>query len=502
MNLVSSVSQTLAARRLGVMSVRRLFAVLLFIGFFGFNVQAVRDPDLWWHLQTGEYILATGTIPTADPDFAFTTAGKFWFMHEWLSEVIMALVYNGWGLYGLSILFGLVMAATHILMYLSSPGRPYLAGAVSLVAAFAVFAHTSARPHLFNLLLGALIVYLVESIKDRHLSIVWLWIIPPLMVFWVNLHSGFLFGIAILGVYVVGETAAFFLGGDSRALSRRNLQMLVIITAVTGLASLINRNGLNVWFYPFETLSSEGMRTVIAEWQAPDFHNWYRMLFALLFVGCLVLMALNRQRPTVTDLLFVLGTGLAALQSVRHISLFIILAIPIISRYLLGLFAGSRFYNQLSQNFDRLDEVKPLQNILNWVLALLAVLLLGVWSNQSLQQTDEVVAFYFPVEAVDFIKREGLTSGRVFNDYGWGGYLIWRDIQPFIDGRADLYGDEFLLTYNRVVNLKEGWQDIFNEYDIDYVLIAKDSHLAAVLREDETWQLLYTDDLAVIFARP
>ena len=337
MSIRQSVTHTLSAKHPSVMTLRRLAVVFLFCAFFVFNIQAVRDPDLWWHLEVGDYMLETGTIPTADPGFAFTTAGKSWFMHEWLSEIIMAVVYRAAGLYGLSIFFGLMMVATHILIYFSSPGRPYVAGLVSFMAVFAVFAHTSARPHMFNLLLGAVIVYLVEGIKDKRFSARWLWLIPPLMVVWVNLHSGFLLGMVILGVYMVGETAAFLFGGDERVLTTADLRLLVIVTAVTGLASLINNNGLNVWLYPFETLSSEGMRLVIDEWQSPNFHNWYRMLFALLLVGSLVLMALNRHRPTVTELLFIVGTGLAGLQSVRHISLFIILAIPIVSRHLLAL---------------------------------------------------------------------------------------------------------------------------------------------------------------------
>jgi hypothetical protein len=103
------------------------------------------------------------------------------------------------------------------------------------------------------------------------------------------------------------------------------------------------------------------------------------------------------------------------------------------------------------------------------------------------------------VDAVDFIESEGLSDGRVFNDYGWGGYLIWRGIQPFIDGRADLYGDDFLLTYHQVASLEEGWPEVFEQYDIEYALLKKDSHLAAVLTADSQWELLYADELAVIF---
>ncbi|MCB0033551.1 MAG: hypothetical protein KDE51_06025, partial [Anaerolineales bacterium] len=390
--------------------------------------------------------------------------------------------------------------ATHILIYFSSPGRPYVAGLVSFMAVFAVFAHTSARPHMFNLLLGAVIVYLVEGIKDKRFSARWLWLIPPLMVVWVNLHSGFLLGMVILGVYMVGETAAFLFGGDERVLTTADLRLLVIVTAVTGLASLINNNGLNVWLYPFETLSSEGMRLVIDEWQSPNFHNWYRMLFALLLVGSLVLMALNRHRPTVTELLFIVGTGLAGLQSVRHISLFIILAIPIVSRHLLALLLDIGLLKQ-SPSTPEPNEIKPIQNILNWGIALFLISFAIFFAGQSLSQTDEVIEFSFPTKAIDFIEEEGLRQARVFNQYGWGGYLIWRDIQPFIDGRADLYGDEFLLTYYQVVNVEEGWEEVLDEYAIRYILIAADGHLAAVLKKDEAWQLLYQDDLAVIFVR-
>ena len=76
-------------------------------------------------------------------------------------------------------------------------------------------------------------------------------------------------------------------------------------------------------------------------------------------------------------------------------------------------------------------------------ISLLGALLCSVVTGQ----TDEVVVFHFPVEAVDYMEAEGLTDGRIFNAYSWGGYLIWRDIQPFIDGRADLYGGEFMFLF-------------------------------------------------------
>ncbi|MCB0993858.1 MAG: hypothetical protein KDB21_02120, partial [Acidimicrobiales bacterium] len=107
----------------------------------------------------------------------------------------------------------------------------------------------------------------------------------------------------------------------------------------------------------------------------------------------------------------------------------------------------------------------------------------------------------YPVAAVDYLVETGLADQNGFNAYQWGGYLIWRGVPVFIDGRADVYGDDFLHEYNETRQLEADWAEPLERYDVDYVLIAPDEQLRTLLGESDGWTVAYEDDVAVVFVR-
>jgi len=104
----------------------------------------------------------------------------------------------------------------------------------------------------------------------------------------------------------------------------------------------------------------------------------------------------------------------------------------------------------------------------------------------------------FPTAAVDFIQSENL-QGRMFNTYNYGGYLIWTlpEYPVFVDGRADLHQDEIIMTWYRVINGSDEWEQVFAEWDIHLVLVEPGAPLLSQLKESG-WRLVYQDDLAVV----
>ena len=164
------------------MNVRRLFIGLLLIGLFAMAVRETTDPDLWWHLRTGEFILQQG-IPKTDI-FSFTVPDNQWVTHEWLSEVIMWSLYKVGDLPALSLFFAAVITAAYALVFLRSDGRPYLAGFIVLLGALASAPLWGARPQMFNLLFAAFFVYIVEGFKDKKYSSRTLWILPIATIVW------------------------------------------------------------------------------------------------------------------------------------------------------------------------------------------------------------------------------------------------------------------------------------------------------------------------------
>ena len=133
------------------------------------------------------------------------------------------------------------------------------------------------------------------------------------------------------------------------------------------------------------------------------------------------------------------------------------------------------------------------------MLVLLAIVVAVIWTFQKIDKNDEAISAVYPVDAVDFLEESGLSSERGFNSYGWGGYLIWRGIPVFVDGRADVYGDQFLFHYLNAFDVTGQWREPLDDYDVSYVLIDPADHLGLLLTEADDWEEVYEDGVARIF---
>jgi hypothetical protein len=481
------------------MSIRRLFEALFFIALFVMGVRATLDADMWWHLRTGEYILQQG-IPRLDV-FSFTVPDHAWVTHEWLSQVVMWLAYQAGGFAGLIVGTAVLVMLTFGLVYGSCAGRPYLAAFIVLLAAITSAIVWGARPQMFNLLFTAVFVFLVERVKDHKLPLWTWWLLPVFMILWANFHSGYLLGVVLLGTYVVGEAAQqWFHKTDERTLHWATIRRLFIVTVLCFLVAALNPNGPELWIYPFFTLGSSAMQAYIQEWHSPDFHQTFFWPFAGMLALGVVTFVFSQRRVTATDLLLFLGTGAAGLLSARHIPLFAIVAAPIIARHGLSALAGTAVYPILNGD---VPEPKPTRLMagLNLFVLLAAIVGALVWTANKVAANETAVAAQYPVTAVNFLQANGLAQERGFNSYNWGGYLIWRELPVFVDGRADVYGDEFLFYYRQAFDAGPRWQEPLDDFDVTYVLMERDSPLMTVLAASGEWQEVYQDDLAQIFVR-
>lgn len=479
------------------LSARQLFVLLLFLGLLAMTLRPVADPDFWWHLRTGQQIVETGAIPRTDP-FSFTHAGRPWVAHEWLSEVIIYSLYQWGGLPLLIITFGLVVTAAFGLVYLRSPGKPYLAGFALLLGALAAAPAWGVRPQMFSLLLGSLFLYLLDRFQetDRPGILVQL---PLVTILWVNLHAGFALGIFIIGAYAAVQAAGFLRAALTRDESRKKAALrrggfLGLSMAACLLAVLFNPNGARMYTYPFETLASPSMQMFIQEWASPDFHRteWQPLLWLLL--ALLAAGSLARRPVEPVHLLLTLVLGYFALRSMRNVPLFVLAAIPLLAAQTASLVR------------DR-PEVRGADRLGRWLnplLLTLAILAVGLRFAFVLREQPNSDRQSFPVGAVDWIERNQ-PAGNLYNTYGWGGYLIWR-LYPtypvYIDGRADLYGDQFIYDYLAVYRAEPGWESALAAADVRLVLIEPQAPLALALTASADWQVRYSDNMSILFTRP
>jgi hypothetical protein len=333
-------------------------------------------------------------------------------------------------------------------------------------------------------------------VAQEELDRRWLAALPLLTIPWANLHSGYLFGPVLCGVYAVGT------GLDG--LSQRRWRPAVpfgLAAAASMLTALLTPHGVQLWIYPFETLGSDVMQQFIIEWHAPDFNEAVYQPFGLFFLFSLFILIVSRRRPTWIELLLFFGGAAAALTSGRNIPLFVIAVLPLLGRHTLNLLERLPApVAELLSGRRPAPVQKPLLRAVNGVVLVLALVAASVWSGQRIANNEHALNRLFPVDAVEVIFENGLDETRVFNRYSWGGYLIWHAIPVFVDGRADVY-EELLQEYRATATASRHWEAPLDEYDVHYVLIQRDAALTTVLGQSPNWSLLYEDDLASIFVR-
>jgi len=457
------------------------------------TARPVTDPDLWWHLRTGQWIVETGHVPHSDP-FSFTRAGHAWVSHEWLSEVVFYELWKHVGAAGLIVFSAIITTAGFMLLYLRCPGKKHWAAAATVFGALASAPSWGVRPQMFTFTLASLLLWLLEAGQDRPRLLFW---IPPLFLLWLNLHAGFALGLALLLAYGVGLIMESAVGNtpwqEARPIIWRVLLLLLACLAVVPL----NPSGAQLYRYPFDTLRSPGMRSFIAEWFSPDFHESFYRPLLLVWLLLLAALASSRWRPKGRVIVPLLLTSFAALDAVRHIPIFVLVAIPVIAAALPVASASSA----VSQRRTDSSRFRPLFN--GAFVILMAVFVLVKWVSLARNQ-DAHEAEQFPQKAVAFLRTSDQPQ-RIFVYYDWGGYAIWKlypQYRVFVDGRADLYGDDLLRqSIKTVVGLGTGWRDVLDRWKVEAVLVPPSCALAQALLLDANWHAAFSDSRAIILLR-
>jgi hypothetical protein len=477
--------RTLEATRNSDFPVR---AILLF-GLLAMTARNAVDPDLWWHLRTGQRIVETGHVPHSDP-FSFTRAGHAWVSQEWLSEIAFYELWKHGGAAALIVFCALLTAAGFMLLYLRCPGKRQWAAAATAIGALASAPTWGVRPQMFTFTLASLLLWLMEEGETKPKLLFW---IPPLFLLWLNLHAGFALGPALLVAYALGLITETALGNSSWLQVRLLLVRVLLLLGVCLALVPLNPSGAQLYRYPFDTLRSTGMRSLISEWFSPDFHQLlYR---PLLVVWILVLIALaTRSRPKGRVMVPLLFTAFASLDAARHIPIFVLVAIPVIAALPC---ASARFEGRKRRlNFPS----RPLFNaaVVTLIAVFAFVKLVVVIRSEGASEAD-----LYPEAAVASLQSADYGK-RLFVYYDWGGYAIWRlypNYQVFVDGRADLYGDALLSQFKTAIQLHTGWRDVLDRWSIEEVIVPPGSALAQALLIDPQWQTAFSDSKALILSR-
>jgi hypothetical protein len=474
-------------------SIRRTFPLLLLLLIFALTAREIMDPDFWWHLRTGQYIVQSHTIPRVDI-FSSTFAGKPWLTHEWLSEVFMYSLYRAGGWTALILAFSLIITSAFFFAYLRCAGKPFIAASSVAFAALASFPNWGVRPQMITLLLVSIFLWVLDD--HAVLGTRCLWWLVPLMALWVNIHAGFSLGICMIFFFLVATALEAVPARNRSSETMRRLSTLVYVFVACIAVIPLNPNGAKLYLYPLETLHSSAMRTYLSEWQSPDFHNSAFTPFAALLLITFAVLAVSPKRVRISSLVLLSGASYAALQSVRHIPLFAIIAAPILAEHLAELPLWARVNEKFESSSPALNTMGVVTLILVGSIGVLRIS--RVLANQSAWERTE-----FPAAAVEFLQTQR-PPGPIYNPYHWGGYLIWKAYPAypvFIDGRADVYGDAFVLQYFQAARGHINALKQLDHYAIKTAIAETKTPLAALLRNDPHWTAVFQNNQAVIFVR-
>jgi hypothetical protein len=479
-----------------LLQTRRIFVAILALGLFTMAARGITDPDVWWHLRTGQLILQNHSLFHTDP-YSFTRYGQPWINHEWLSEVLLFGIYRFSGFGGLIVVFAAVIAATLLLVFLRSSGRPYLAALMTLWGAVTSATTWGVRPQMFSLLLASIFLVLLEASEERPNL---LWWTAPLMLLWVNLHAGYPIGLAFIAMFLVGEKFEAAVRPEPWQKSLPRLKRLAMAFALCLALVVVNPNGVRIYWYPFETLRSASMHRFIHEWFSPDFHDptyWPLMLMLLALVAGL---ALSPRRPRLRNLVLLLATVPAALRSIRHIPILVLVIVPVLAELaqssLQEPIATRLFRTPLTGSASRTLVINFL--VLFTFAAFTVFRVRHVVSGQA-----ETEAKHFPMTAATFLQQHH-PPGPMMNHYNWGGYFIWKlypQYRVFMDGRADVYGDAFMTDFSACYYVTHDWRKSLQTWGIRTLVLPPDAPLMIALRSSKEWKQVYADSEAVILTR-
>ncbi len=452
-----------------------LWLALAVFALCAFSPAVLNDGDTWSHVATGDLILGHRAVPRVDP-FSFSLSGAPWTAHEWLAEALFALAHRIAGWSGVVLLTGAAAgAATFVVARRAA--RELTGPALIAVMALCLGLMSGgllARPHILALPVLALWADQLFAARERRA--------PPLaaaglMMLWANLHGGFAFGLALIGPFAL---EALWLAPVGRRVSVFTDWALFAVASL--MAALITPFGIEGLLFPLK-LTRLAYLAQIKEWQPENFAHPGPLEFALLALIALALTKPLRLAPM--RLLLLLGLIHMSLQHMRHETLLAIAAPMLLAR-------------PIAEALGARAPTPAVGRGMAFGALALALALTGARLAAPIVRGDSSTA---PISALAAVPA-GLRDKPVLNNYAFGGYFIYAGLRPFIDGRADMFGDAFLSEYARILaGEPQAVEAALKRWDIAWTIFAPGQRAVATMDHEPGWRRLYADAWAVVHVR-
>jgi hypothetical protein len=451
------------------------------------HAACANDPDIWWHLRTGEWMLQHHAVPHVDP-FSVSLAGKPWPAYSWLFELLSIKLFQGFGLVGLvGYSAGMVLATTVALYHMVKRQQPDFSLAVLLtcVSVFSLNHLFTPRPWMFTILLFVLELDILMHARKtgRTRELVWL---PVIFMLWANVHIEFVDGLLVLGLaWVEAIVARWWTGAQTRL---RPIRLGGVLLA-SALATLINPYGWRVYSVVFDYTSrlatQGGALNMVSELQAIPFRDITDFLILLLALGSAAALAWRRHFSMFESALLVFAAVLS-FRSQRDVWVMATVAAAIIASTI----------TSRQKAPSRLPKFAAGLTVVVAAVAIFAGFRVMHVGNPELHTQ---IVNSLPARAVEVIEANGY-AGPLYNDYNWGGYLIWSLRMPVsIDGRAAFYGDKSIDRSAATWNANPDWASDPALTSARLVVGPVNSALVQLLRMDPHFKLVFEDKIAAVF---
>ena len=446
--------------------------------------RTVADADLWGHLRFGLDTIEAGRVPDVDP-YSYLSAGQRWINHEWLAEVSFALAWLAGKSTGLILLKTFVGVLTlglvfYYLIKLDFP--PIRAGSLVILASLAVYpAIATVRPHIFTLLFSVIMFIIIAQAESGKYR--WLWAGPLVFALWVNLHGGFLAGLAFLGIWAFIHTI----------MHHQKWQQIIPPVLLSFFAVLINPYGFELISFLLRTATIP--RPEIVEWQPLQLFSFLGAVYLIRLAIAIVALVFSRREKKLALIILLAVAAILPFNAVRHLPLF---------AFAVLIFCG----DHIADTWSRLTSgSKGPSKLPNWIsiLTLCAAILLFVISypNFLLIKMPTQPTPFFPDKAVSLL-RESKVSGNLATEFNWGEYVIWHlapGIKVSIDGRREtVYPDEI---YQANLSFQYGisdWDSLIDNHETDLALVQRYQAASNLMKMKSGWVLVYEDSTSSLFA--
>jgi hypothetical protein len=515
-----------------------LLPAILFVYIFSADMSiALNDPDVWWHLKTGDYILENWEVPDVDP-FAYTTprpltkSQKIGLRSQWLGQVIFNLSERIGGLMGIGVFRNLLIIMPSLVLYIWLLRRgigPLTAITVTSIPAFFLgmeLFYAFERPQGLSFFIVLLIIITLERLRRKctvpckDISFV---ILPLLTALWSNIHAGFIVGNMIIIIYAVAELLRFGYNKVRKTGEPVIRPVFYIVCAVSILASFLNPNTYNVFYSYASGLlsmfmvdlkrtisggSGSWVREVVLEYK-PLFYfykhleyHWllFYWAFTALMYASLILKYILRRRFDLAEFASVSLVVAFANMYARGI-MFSLTVMP--------LYMGKTILEL------RPPAVKS-RYVYRAVVAATLAVTIG-FCTYSYNKNPSVfrpgvariwVTPWYPTHLTEFILKNPIAP-PMYNYYTWGGYLIWRAYpryKVFIDGRA--LDNWINRTADSILKTHQGWKSQLEAYNINFIVIPtifrESGHiipLAVALVYEDDWKLVFIANNGALFVK-